>query len=247
MRTFSGRGQGWRAWTKYYIFGYALIALTLQIFYGAWYFSAAGGLAIAFTGSWYKTHLEEKRRQALSISFMDFLYALSASFATGRPLEEAVQEARMSLSALYPSDAPMLLELDLMLRCLSEGRESESKVLWSFAGRCGVPEILEFVEVYLVCREAGGDLTRVVSDATRILVEKMNVEKEIRVLTAQKRLEGQLISVMPAIVILFMKWTSPEYLEPLYTTNAGRVVMTAALAGIAAAYRITQVITRIEV
>lgn len=241
------RWPDWVGRAAYYVLGYGFIALVLQLFYDAWYFSATGGLAILFTGGLYSRHLEEKRRAALAMSFLDFLYSLSASFATGRPLEEAALEARQALSALYPPEAPMLRELELMIRCFSEGRESEAEVLGTFARRCGIPEILEFTEVYLVCRSAGGDLNRVVSDAARVMMEKMNVEKEIRVLTAQKRLEGRMISVMPAVVLLFMKWTSPEYLEPLYTTLAGRVVMTAALAGIAAAYQITRTITRIEV
>jgi len=247
MRAGAWRRPAWVDRVGYFALGYAFIALVLQLFYGAWYFSAVGGLSILFTGRLYRKHLEEKRRAALSVSFMDFLYSLSASFATGRPLEEAALEARQALSMLYPADAPMIRELDLMIRCFSDGRESEAEVLGTFARRCGVPEILEFTEIYLVCRTAGGDLNRVVADAAQAMMEKMNVEKEIRVLTAQKRLEGRMISIMPAVVLLFMKWTSPEYLEPLYTTMAGRMVMTAALAGIAAAYQITRMITRIEV
>lgn len=247
MRAPSWRRPLWVDRAAYFILGYGFIALTLQLFYSAWYFSAAGGLSIFFTGSLHRKYQEEKRHSALSASFMDFLYSLSASFATGRSLEEAALEARQALSVLYKADSPMIRELDLMIRCFSEGRESEAEVLGAFARRCGVPEILEFTEIYLVCRAAGGDLNRVVADAARVMTEKMNVEKEIRVLTAQKRLEGRMISVMPAVVLLFMKWTSPEYLEPLYTTMAGRMVMTIALAGIAAAYQITRTITRIEV
>lgn len=247
MRRGALRAPSWLPWAKFYLGGYFFIASTLQLFYGAWYFSAAGGLSILFLGGLFRTHLEEKRRAGLSRSFMDFLYSLSASFATGRPLEEAVVEARQALSALYAREDPILTELDLMIRCFAEGRESEADVLNAFARRSGVPEIREFTEIYLVCRAAGGDLTRVVAEATRALMEKIQIEREISVLTAQKRLEGRIISMMPAVVLLFMKWTSPEYLEPLYTTVAGRMVMTAALAGIGAAYGMTRQMTRIEV
>ena len=66
-------------------------------------------------------------------------------------------------------------------------------------------------------------------------------------MTAQKKFEGKIISVMPLIVILFLNVFSPDYLEPLYTTLAGRMIMTIAIAGLGAAFYLTERLTDIEV
>ena len=66
-------------------------------------------------------------------------------------------------------------------------------------------------------------------------------------LTSQKRFEGNIITAMPLIVIMFLNVFSPDYLEPLYKTLSGRLIMTAALAGLVAAHFMTRRITKIEV
>jgi tight adherence protein B len=80
-----------------------------------------------------------------------------------------------------------------------------------------------------------------------MLIDKIGIEKEIKTLTSQKRFEGKLISAMPVVVILFLNIASPAYIEILYTSFNGRVIMTAALAGILYAYRMTLKLTKIEV
>lgn len=75
----------------------------------------------------------------------------------------------------------------------------------------------------------------------------MSIEKEIKTLVAQKKLEGKIITVMPLCVIIFLNIISPDYLQVLYSTFAGRIVMTLALAGMATAYLMTERLTDIEV
>ena len=79
------------------------------------------------------------------------------------------------------------------------------------------------------------------------MTDKITIEREIKTLTAQKRFEGKIISLMPIIIILFLNIVSPAYVAGLYTTLTGRIVMTAALVGIVYAYQMIAKLTRIEV
>ena len=90
--------------------------------------------------------------------------------------------------------------------------------------------INDFVNVYVICRSMGGDLERIITHTTEILTDKMAIDREIRALTAQKKVEGRIISLMPFLMLLMMNLFSYSYVEPLYTTAAGRILMTAALA-----------------
>ena len=87
----------------------------------------------------------------------------------------------------------------------------------------------------------------VLKNTIEIIMDKITIEREIRTLTSQKRFEGNIITAMPLIVIMFLNIFSPDYLEPLYKTTAGRLIMTLALAGLVTAHFITRKITRIEV
>ena len=57
-------------------------------------------------------------------------------------------------------------------------------------------DIKNFVDVYLACRTTGADLETVIGNSTEILMDKIDIEKEIRALTAQKQFEGKIITVM---------------------------------------------------
>lgn len=234
-------------WLLFYTGGYAGIAVAVLVFYNSIPLSMACGAAIIFFKGRYRKYLEKRRHKELEAAFRDFLHSMSASLSTGRQLEAAIDEARENLSHIYKKDSPMMEELDLMAKAFTDTRCREGEALINFAARSGIAEIRDFVELYLVCRETGGNLVRVIADASRILMDKMESEREIRVLTVQKQLEGKIISVMPLVIILFMQITSPDYLQPLYSTQTGRFIMTIALAGIAASYQLTQQMTKIEV
>ena len=53
--------------------------------------------------------------------------------------------------------------------------------------------------------------------------------------------------MMPVVIILFLQMMSPDYLEVMYTTAAGRILMSLALGAIVFAYWMIERITDIEV
>jgi tight adherence protein B len=205
------------------------------------------GIFVPVCMKYYAERMAEKRRILLLTQFRDFLYSLSASFAAGRHMRDGLAEAGENLKRMYDENTPMLREITAMLIQIDESRASEEEVLRDFARRSAIEDIQSFFDTYFICRMTGGDINKVISKSSGILIEKTGIEKEIKTLTSQKKFEGNIISVMPVIVILFLNIASPEYIEALYITFMGRVIMTAALAGIVYAYYLTQKLMRIEV
>ena len=209
--------------------------------------SAAGGFVPVVFLNYYGNHLAEKRKLFLTAQFKDLLYSLSASIAASRQISEALEGGLENLRLIYAENTPMIMELKHMVKGISENRESDIRLLIDFAERSHCEDIHNFVQVYMTCRTTGGNLEKVLKNTTEILVDKINIEREIKTLTAQKKFEGKIISAMPLIVILFLNIFSPEYLIPLYTTISGRIIMSIALIGIGAACLITEKLTNIEV
>jgi tight adherence protein B len=233
-------------WLRFFVLGYISLFTVGQVFYRNIGFSAICGLTIFLLLDKYKKYLCKKRSHILRTQFGDFLYSLSASIATGRQLSNALHDAYTNLSYLYKATDPMIIELKYMIKSIDENRESEESVLTGFAVRSGVEDIRNFVSVYLTCRSTGGDINQVIANASEILMQKISIEREIRVMTSQKQFEGKIISAMPIIIIMFLNIASPEYLDNLYNTIPGRLVMTVALIGILSAYALTEKITNIE-
>lgn len=227
--------------------GYIVSFTVLFLFYHSVLFSIVGGFISYFALGRYSRWKAEKRRTLLTTQFKDLLYSLSASIAANQQIPEALSGGLESLRLLYEDDTPMIIELKHMVKSISQNRESDIHLLLDLAERSGCEDIDNFVQVYMACRTMGGNLEKVIKSTTEILVDKMNIEREIRTLTAQKKFEGNIISVMPLVIILFLNLFSPDYLMPLYTTLAGRFIMTTALAGLGAAFYMTDRLTDIEV
>lgn len=235
-----------RQWIRFFLVGYGCLFAIGQIFYGNLVFSAIFGLSIVLLSERFQNHLVSMRARELRRQFSDLLYSLSASVAIGRQLPTAIMEANVNLGFIYQADTPMMVELRYMSKCFAENCENEERILSEFAERSNVEDIRNFVEVYLTCRVTGGDLQTVITNASHILMEKMAIERDIRVMISQKKFEGKIISIMPILIIVSLNLTSPGYLENLYHTLAGRMVMTVALLGIVAAYVMTEKISNIE-
>ena len=75
----------------------------------------------------------------------------------------------------------------------------------------------------------------------------MSIDREIEELIKRKENEGLVIFAMPALIILFLNLTSPDYISPLYETIAGRIIMTIVAASNIGIYTIIQRITNVEI
>lgn len=195
----------------------------------------------------YSAYLAEKRRRELKDQFRDLLYSISASVSAGRQMPEALKEAEQNMKLIYQEDALIVIELAHMVKRLSEYREPEEEILRDFAERTLSEDISDFVDIYLICRETGGDLIKVITKASDIIMEKIAIEREIRTITAQKRFEAKILTAIPFFIIFFLQAASPEYLAPMYHSMQGRILMTLALLGIAASFIISMKLTKIDV
>jgi len=182
----------------FYSAGYTACAAVLFLFYHSVILSAVCGFAVVRLRPYYETFRVRQRMQKLKFQFKDMLYSLSASVAAGRQMPEALIEAADSLSVMYGPEEPIMTELAHMKRCIIENNESDRELLTDFARRSCCEDIRNFVQVYVICRNLGGDLEEIIARTSSVLTDKMNIEREIQAVTAQKKIEGRLIALMPA-------------------------------------------------
>lgn len=232
---------------SFLVAGYTCVFVVLYLFYRNLFFSLICSVCVCLFIPPFKAWNAEKRRGLLVTQFKDMLYSMSSYVAANVQMTDALEGSLESLKGIYDSDSPLVVELDRMVRNIRENKESEIRLLQDFADRSHCEDIENFVQVYTACIITGGDLEKALKSTIEIIMDKINIEREIRTLTAQKKFEGNIISAMPIVVILFLNIFSPEYLDPLYTTFRGRILMTAALIGILSAHWMMRRLTDIEV
>ncbi|MDR3294810.1 MAG: hypothetical protein LBT26_03125 [Clostridiales Family XIII bacterium] len=231
----------------YYIFSVLGLLMIGQVFYQSLLFSLVLTPLSIPARKYYARYLADRRKNALELSFRDLLYSLSASFATGRQMPEALAEGLDALRLIYPEDAPILRELEDMKKRIFVNREDDAPVLEDFARRSHIEDIRNFVDTWAICRTTGGDMERLVAKAAEVILDKMSIQKDIRTLTAQKRLEAKVLLLIPVFILVFLRIFSPDYTAVLYETLMGRLIMTTAAAVSAGAYVWSLHLTKVEI
>ena len=227
--------------------GFLAIASLVYLFYRFLPLSLLAGLGIRRFLPLYKDYLASRRRQELELQFQDLLVSLSASVAAGRQMEEALIEACENLASLHAPETPVMKELHYMRKCILDNHETAPALLTDLARRSASEDIRSFVQVYLTCRGTGGSLEVIISHTSEIISEKMQIKGQIRAIMAQKKLEGRLISCMPAVMLLALNLLSPAYISVLYSCLAGRLVMTLSLMGSLAGLWLMERMSHVEV
>ncbi len=227
--------------------GYICFFAIGYLFYKSILLSALAGILILLFLRKYRSYKAEQRRNYLLMQFKDLLYSLSASISTGKSMAEGLKEGLEDLKLIYDDSTPLVIELESITKGIFENRGSEAQLLSDFAARSGCQDIESFVDVYLSIRETGGDMEKVITKTADILTDKISIEKEIRTIISQKQVEAKIITAMPLVILAGLNVTSSGYTDPLYETVEGRIIMTAALAGMIFAYNLTEKITDIKV
>ena len=78
------------------------------------------------------------------------------------------------------------------------------------------------------------------SEHINMIREKIEVKQEIENLVAGKKLEQKILSLTPFLMVYVIKSSSSGFLDPLFSTAAGRMVMTVALLLLLAGYLLSK-------
>ena len=122
----------------------------------------------------------------------------------------------------------MVCELVYMEAQLGVGVSVE-KLFLDLADRSGVEDIREFARVFAAGKRRGGELDRILTTTVRHMKQKQETEKDIMAEIASRKMEQNIMSLVPLGILLYLKLTSPDYMAVYYTTAAGKVMMTGCL------------------
>lgn len=175
-----------------------------------------------------RQQLLRRRKEILTQQFKQALSTLSSSLAAGKSVENAFVDTSSDLKLLYPEGSSFILqELERINERVRNG-DSLEKSLIDFAKRAEVDDITNFAEVFSICKRSGGNLVAVIRRTSMIIGEKLDIQQEISVSIAQKKLESKLLCAAPIAIIAVLSFSSPDYMAPLYTRQ-GNLITTGAI------------------
>ena len=191
--------------------------------------------------------LVRRRKKELNIQFKDLLYSLASSVSAGKSIESAFRAALEDLSVLYPEPSTyMLAEVRNIISRLDTNETLES-ALSEFAGRAGLEDIDNFVNVLSISKRTGGNTAQIIRNTSSIISDRIEVGQEIDMMLAERRFEQKVLNAVPVFMIVLLSVSAPDYMYPVFNTAAGRLTMTIALAMMALAWFISAKLNDIKV
>jgi tight adherence protein B len=85
------------------------------------------------------------------------------------------------------------------------------------------------VTAILIQREVGGNLAEVLDNLGDVIRQRFTVHRQLRVHTAQGRLSGYVLAVLPIAVGSIIYMVNPEYVNLLFTNQLGRFMLLSAI------------------
>ncbi len=226
--------------------GILLIFIISYLFYGKFLYAILlSPYLIRYFKSWEK-QIIKKKRQEFQEQFKEAIQSLSAALAVGYSVENAMREAWKDLQLIYKKDEKILKEFQYMTRQLEMNIPVET-VLNELSARTNVDDVRLFVTVFTMAKRSGGDMISIIHNAANQIGEKIDVKREINTMMTAKKLEFQIMSIIPMGMICYLKISFPEFMEVLYGNLLGVFIMTICLLVYLAAYEIGKRIIEIEV
>lgn len=189
---------------------------------------------------------EEKRRARLEYAFKDGMEAVVASLVAGYSIENAFRESLNELEMIHSKKSDIYGFFSKMVNRISLNENIED-VFEDFARESKVDEIKRFSQVLSYAKKSGGNLVMIIKNTTECIIEKVELKREINTIISAKKLEQKIMNLVPAGIIMYMRFTSGEMFNKLYNNAFGVAVMSVCLGIYGIAIMLARKITDIKV
>lgn len=170
-----------------------------------------------------------KRQQALTLQFKDMLYSISSAVGAGSSVENSLSIALEDMRKQYASpNTSIIRELELMVARVRLGQNVED-IFNDFARRSQIEDVATFANIFDISKRTGGNMIRIIRQTTDVISEKIETKNEIDTALSGRKMEQKVLTAVPIVLILFLTYGSGGFMEPVFTTLAGRIVATVAL------------------
>jgi tight adherence protein B len=71
----------------------------------------------------------------------------------------------------------------------------------------------------------GGNLAEVMESLAKVMRSRMRLNRRVRILTAAAKMSKNALLAIPTFLFLFLNVSTPQYVQPMYTTTEGKVLL----------------------
>jgi tight adherence protein B len=203
-------------------------------------FSVAAGFLLSYLPSIVVNYKRQRRLKRFISLFPDTLEMFARSLRAGHSFTGALQLVAQEMPApVGPEFQKVFDEQNLGI--------SLRQTLIDLTERIDSLDVKFFVTAILIQRDTGGNLAEIIDKISYVIRERFRVQGQLRIFTAQARLTGFILVLLPPLLALVIHFLNPNYLKPLWSDRLGNIMIALAVVLQIAGTLVIRKIVRIKI
>jgi tight adherence protein B len=191
-----------------------LLTILLETF---WAFPLGAMLGALAPWIWVRT-LENRRKEKFALQLLDSVQTLASALKAGQSLAQAVgftgRESPEPSASFFKGMAQQVQ----LGQSVDQALEFQAR---AYQGSSCQGDLNLLCSAVAINRSAGGNLAETLEKLAETIRERARLRGQIQALTAQGRLSGWVVGLLPLGLLLVLQLLDPTMVEPLYTTPLG--------------------------
>jgi len=188
---------------------------------------AGGGLligaALAFCAAfgiprWLLSFLKKRRHDKFLLHFPDAVDIIVRGIKAGLPLLDSMRVIVADAPEPIRTEFRAIVETQAIGLPLGEACNKLYE-------RIPLPEANFFGIVVAIQQKSGGNLSEALGNLSRVLRDRKKMKAKIKAMSMEAKASAGIIGSLPIVVMLVVYITSPDYIELLWTTPLGRMLL----------------------
>jgi len=182
------------------------------------YLSIGAAIALLFVPFIYMEFKKRQREDKFTELFPDALTMISRSLRSGHSFTSAIELVGTEVSDPVGSLFKTAYDQQLLGLRINDA-------LNNLNNRIDSLDLRFFTTAAEINREVGGNFAEILDKLADTIRERIKIRRQLRVHTAQGRMTGYILAVMPIVAFFLMNFMIPGYQKILLENDTGRTIL----------------------
>ena len=177
-------------------------------------FAVLAFVAVVFLSRFALRLLKARRLERFNEQLEEALMSMSNSLKAGFSISQAID------LVVKQNKQPISIEFKLMMQQVHLGMTLD-QALMNMAERVQSEDFYLVASSISTARQTGGDLTGIFERLAIMIRERQRIQRRIRTLTAQGRLQGTVLGALPMLLLIILYLMDPTLVANFFTKPVG--------------------------
>lgn len=200
--------------------GLAIVVLVALVIAGVpWYVSMIGG-AVGGLGlpRWILGFLRRRRQNVFLNDFADAIDVMVRGLKAGLPVSDAMKIIAAESGPPVGPEFAEVVEGQRVGITIDQGIERMYE-------RLPLPEVNFLAIVMAIQAKTGGNLSEALGNLSKVLRDRKKMKAKIKAISQEAKSSAAIIGALPFVIMGMLTVLNPTYLEPLFYTNMGNMLL----------------------